>query len=56
MGYFFLRYALAPIAMIGWIFYQIIFKEKKWKEVRKDAFVIFVFILFWLAIFYWLLS
>jgi len=40
MLYSFLRMLAIPIAIIGWLFFQIFIKKKHWKEVKGDVGVI----------------
>ena len=38
MGYFLLRYGIIPIALFGWLGYQIIAKKKRLSEIKGDLF------------------
>jgi hypothetical protein len=53
MGYFFLRYGIASLAFLGWLFYQVEFKKKEWKDMKSDATIILIFVLVWVGIFWW---
>ena len=38
MWYFLLRYGIIPIALFGWLGYQIFNKKKRFSEIQGDLF------------------
>ena len=50
--YLFLRYGLASILLIGWVFFQRIIKKRKWVDLKGDAFAVLFFVAIWFAIAY----
>jgi len=53
--YFFLRTIATPLAMIGWILFQLLIKKKKFSEIEGDVRVIAFFLVVWLVIYFLLL-
>jgi len=56
MIYFFLRFFAIPIALVGWLIYQLIAKQKKWSDIRHDAVVILIFCGIWILLAYLMMS
>jgi hypothetical protein len=54
--YFFLRACATPLALIGWVFFQLLIKKKKFSAVEGDVKVIAFFLVLWVVIYYVLLS
>jgi len=50
--YFFLRYGLLSILLIGWLLYQLFIKKKKWPDLKNDAFIILIFVGVWVFLGY----
>ena len=50
--YFFLRYVLISILLVGWVFYQAVIKKRKWADLKGDAFAVLFFALVWIGIAY----
>lgn len=51
--YFFFRYGLINILLIGWLLYQVFVNRKKWSELSGDAITIVFFVVVWCLIAYW---
>jgi hypothetical protein len=56
MTYFFLRFFAIPLALVAWLIYQLIAKNKKWNDIRHDAAVIFIFSGIWMFLAYLMMS
>jgi len=54
--YFFLRYILLTVLLIGWVFYQFVVKKKKLAELQADILFIACFACVWLAMSYIMLG
>jgi hypothetical protein len=54
--YAFFEFLPVPIAFIGWIVYQLVFKKKEWKDIRSDASVIGMFLAISGLLYYWLFA
>ena len=50
--YFFLRYGLVSVLLIGWVFYQAIIKKRKWADLKGDIFAVLFFVAVWIALAY----
>ena len=51
--YFFLRYGIVNILLVGWLLYQLFIKKKKWNELSGDALAIVFFVIAWCLIAWW---
>jgi len=54
MIYLVLRVAVIPVAYLGWLFFELVIKKKKWSMIKQDAFVGICFIVLATLIYYWL--
>jgi len=50
--YFFLRYGLISLLLIGWVLYQFIIKRKKWAAMANDVIAVAFFVVVWIALAY----
>jgi hypothetical protein len=48
--YFFLRYGIVSIALLAWLYYQLVFKKREWNEIKDDGLAILFFTAVWVAI------
>lgn len=55
-SYFFIRYLIPVILMVGWVVYQMAIKNKSWDEVQDAALTSAVFVLVWIGIAYLLVD
>ena len=53
-SYFFFRYFVPIVLMVGWVLYQLVIKRKKWDSVQADALTCCVFASVWILIAYWM--
>jgi hypothetical protein len=44
------------VFVVGWLFYQLLIKKKRWADVSSDAMAIVFFVLVWILIAYWAFS
>jgi len=56
MTYFFFRFFAIPLALVAWLIYQIIAKNKKWKDIRHDVVVILIFCGTWMFLAYLMMN
>jgi hypothetical protein len=54
MVYFFLRYGLICLLLIGWIFFQLIIKKRAWSEIQGDALFAIGMVTVWILIAFWM--
>lgn len=54
--YFFIRYGLLGIALVGWIVYQLIIKKKKFGDLQGDLLMVICLIGVWVALSYFMLD
>lgn len=53
--YGFLRLGAAPLAMLGWVVYQLTFKKKTFSEIKGDFYAalfmvgVFLLLIYWIA-------
>ena len=52
MFYIFLRVFLIPLLLIGYIFFQLLFKQKKLSELKNDVLYVVVFTIIILLIYF----
>ena len=45
----------SPVAIIGWLVFQLIVKKKKWKEIQGDAQVVAFMLAVWIIVYFALL-
>ena len=50
--YFFLRYGLVSILLIGWVFYQALIKKITWADLKDDMFAVLFFVAVWIGLAY----
>lgn len=50
--YFFVRYGLAAILLVGWLLFQIIIKKRRLVDLRDDALAIVFFVAVWIGVAY----
>jgi hypothetical protein len=51
----YLRTLGIPIAIVGWLLFQIFIKRKKWHEVKQDVQVIVFMLAVWIVVYFVLL-
>lgn len=54
--YFFLRYGIAGLAFVAWLFYKKQFKQKQWADLKPDIIAVTFFIAVWMGISYWAMN
>ncbi len=54
--FFFLRFILINFLLVGWLFYQLLYKRKKWREIKDDAMAVLFFVCVWTGIAYFFTS
>lgn len=54
--YFFLRYVLLCITLVGWIVYQLFFKKKKLVDLQADLITVVCFVCVWVVLSYLMLD
>lgn len=52
--YGFLRLGVVPLAMIGWVLYQLFAKKKEFKEIQGDFFAVLFMVVVYSALLYWI--
>jgi len=52
--YGFLRLGAAPIAMLGWVVYQLTFKRKTFREIKNDFYAALFMVGVYLLLIYWI--
>lgn len=52
MWYFLLRYGTVPLALIGWIGFQMVLKKKSFRELKRDIFATIFLAVVYLMFFY----
>lgn len=50
----FLRLGAAPLAILGWIVYQLFFKKKNFQEIKGDFYAALFMVGVYLLLIYWL--
>ncbi len=50
--YFFLRYGLVSVLLIGWVFHQMFIKKRKWVDLQGDAMAVVIFVGVWMGLAY----
>ncbi len=54
--YFFLRAWATPLALIGWVLFQLLIKKKKFSAIEGDVKIIAFFLVVWGVIYFVLLT
>jgi hypothetical protein len=54
--YFFLRFVLLSVVLVGWILYQLLFKKKKLGDLQGDILAVVCFVCVWVALSYLILD
>ena len=54
--YGFLRLGAAPVAMLGWVAYQLTFKKKRFSEIKGDFYAAVFMVGVFLLLIYWITS
>ena len=52
MIYGLIRFGMVPLALVGWLFYQLFKKKKTLSEMQPEILTALVFIAIWIFIFY----
>jgi hypothetical protein len=52
--YGFLRLGAAPLAISGWIVYQLLFKKKKFQEIKQDFCATLFMVGIYVLLIYWI--
>ncbi len=50
--YFFLRYGIAGVLLIGWIVYQAVIRKRAWADLQDDALAVVFFVGAWIGLAY----
>ena len=52
MIYGLIRFGMVPLALVGWLFYQLFKKKKTIAEMQPDILTVVIFIAIWIFIYY----
>lgn len=50
--YFFLRYGIAGVLLIGWVVYQAVIRKRAWADLQDDALAVVFFVSAWIGLAY----
>ena len=50
--YFFIRFGLLSVLLVGWVVYQMVFKKKQLADLQADILMVCCFVGVWVALSY----